>query len=95
MAPLAATIRAPFRLSGYRGMDSSFGPNYANVLGNFISGGISNAYYPAADRGFGQTVDGALTVTAEGIIGAEFVEFWPDISRHLFKNHQTASRPAG
>src|SRR5271156_1641985 len=70
--------------------NGTFGPNYANVLGNFISGGISNAYYPAADRGFGQTVDGALTVTAEGVIGAEFVEFWPDISRHLFKKHQAA-----
>jgi hypothetical protein len=70
--------------------NGTFGPNYANVLGNFISGGISNAYYPAADRGFGQTVDGALTVTAEGVIGAEFVEFWPDISRHLFKKHHAA-----
>jgi hypothetical protein len=70
--------------------NGSWGPNYANVLGNFISGGISNAYYPAAERGFGQTVDGALTVTAEGIVGAEFVEFWPDISRHLFKKHQVA-----
>jgi hypothetical protein len=70
--------------------NGTWGPNYANVLGNFISGGISNAYYPAAERGLGQTVDGALTVTAEGVIGAEFVEFWPDISRHLFKNHQSA-----
>jgi hypothetical protein len=70
--------------------NGTWGPNYANVIGNFISGGISNAYYPAADRGFGQTADGALTVTAEGIIGAEFVEFWPDISSHLFKKHQPA-----
>lgn len=65
--------------------NGTWGPSYANVLGNFISGGISNAYYPAEDRGFEQTLDGALTVTAEGAIGAEFVEFWPDISRHLFK----------
>ena len=72
--------------------NGSWGPNYANVLGNFISGGISNAYYPAADRGFGETVDGALTVTAEGIVGAEFVEFWPDISRHLFKKHYAAEQ---
>jgi hypothetical protein len=72
--------------------NGSWGPNYANVLGNFISGGISNAYYPASDRGFGQTVDGALTVTAEGVIGAEFVEFWPDISRHLFKKHYAAEQ---
>ena len=67
--------------------NGTWGPNYANVLGNFISGGISNAYYPAADRGIANTVDGALTVTAEGVVGAEFVEFWPDISKHLFKKH--------
>jgi hypothetical protein len=67
--------------------NGKWGPSYANVLGNFISGGISNAYYPAADRGLGQTLDGAITVTAEGAIGAEFIEFWPDISRHLFKKH--------
>ena len=65
--------------------NGSWGPNYANVLGNFISGGISNAYYPAEDRGVEQTLTGAVTVTAEGVIGSEFVEFWPDISRHLFK----------
>jgi len=58
------------------------GPNYANVLGNFIAGGISNLYYPAADRGVEQTVQSALTVTAEGIIGAELIEFWPDIAHH-------------
>jgi hypothetical protein len=71
--------------------NGTWGPSYANVLGNFISGGISNAYYPAADRGVEQTLTGALTVTAEGTIGAEFVEFWPDISHHLFKKH--AKRP--
>jgi hypothetical protein len=70
--------------------NGTWGPSYANVLGNFVSGGISNAYYPAADRGFGQTMYGAMTVTAEGAIGAEFIEFWPDISRHLFKKHAAA-----
>ncbi len=65
-----------------------WGPNYANVLGNFVSGGISNAYYPAADRGLSQTLTGAVTVTAEGAIGAEFYEFWPDISRHLFHKRE-------
>ncbi len=59
-------------------------PNYANVLGNFISGGISNLYYPAAERGFGKTVTGAITVTAEGTVGSELIEFWPDIARKLF-----------
>ncbi len=72
--------------------NGTWGPNYANVLGNFISGGISNAYYPAADRGIANTVDGALTVTAEGVVGAEFVEFWPDISQHIFKKHYAAQQ---
>ncbi len=76
------------------------GPNYANVLGNFISGGISNAYYPAADRGIGKTVTGAITVTAEGTIGSELIEFWPDISHRLFAKRyrkqmeQTKQNPA-
>jgi hypothetical protein len=26
--------------------------NYSNVLGALTAGGISNAYYPSADRGF-------------------------------------------
>jgi len=64
--------------------NGSWGPNYANVGGNFVAGGISNLYYPESDRGFELTVTRALTVTAEGAIGSEFVEFWPDISEHLF-----------
>lgn len=65
-----------------------WGPNYANVLGNIIGGGISNAYYPAADRGVSNTFIGAFTVTAEGIIGSELEEFWPDIERHYNRKHQ-------
>lgn len=72
--------------------NGSWGPNYANVAGNFVAGGISNLYYPSSDRGFGLTMEGALTVTAEGTIGAEFVEFWPDVSRRLF--HKKDKPPA-
>jgi hypothetical protein len=64
--------------------NGSWGPNYSNVAGNFISGGISNLYYPPEDRGFELTFDGAVIVTAEGALGALGVEFWPDISRKLF-----------
>ena len=77
--------------------NGTWGPNYANVLGNFIAGGISNAYYPSTDRGFGLTMQRAATVTAEGTIGAVFVEFWPDINRHVFHRHQaqtSAAEPA-
>ena len=62
--------------------DGTVGPNYANVVGNLIAGGISNLYYPSEDRGVGQTFESAALVTVEGIIGAELIEFWPDIAHH-------------
>jgi hypothetical protein len=68
--------------------NGTWGPNYANVAGNFIAGGISNLYYPDEDTGFQKTVIGALTVTAEGVIGSELIEFLPDIERHFLKNRQ-------
>lgn len=38
-------------------------PNYAQVLGAFGSGGISNLYYPAASRGLGLTLtNGAIDI---------------------------------
>ena len=74
--------------------NGTWGPNYANVFGNIIAGGISNAYYPSTDRGAGLTFERAFTVTAEGTIGAFFVEFWPDINRHLFHRHQAQTGAA-
>ncbi len=64
------------------------GPNYANVLGNLIAGGISNVYYPEEDRGAAQTFQSALTVTAEGVIGAALIEFWPDVTHHYHVKRQ-------
>ncbi len=66
--------------------NGTWGPNYANVAGNFISGGISNLYYPDEDSGVEKTVIGAMTVTAEGVIGSELIEFLPDIEHHFLKN---------
>jgi hypothetical protein len=68
--------------------NGKWGPNYANVAGNFISGGISNVYYPDEDTGFEKTAIGALTVTAEGVIGSELIEFLPDIEHHFLKNRR-------
>lgn len=34
-----------------RGDSGHWVPNYSNILGSFAAGGISNLYYPAADRG--------------------------------------------
>lgn len=71
--------------------DGTWGPNYSNVGGNIISGAISNTYYPQADRGVGLVFSNAFTVTAEGAIGAQLVEFWPDIVRHYRnKKHSQA-----
>ncbi len=58
-------------------------PNYSNVLGNLVSGGISNLYYPRSERGFALTVEQGLTVTAEGSFGALLIEFYPDIRKHI------------
>jgi hypothetical protein len=73
--------------------DGRFAPNYSNVLGNIAAGGISNLYYPSADRGAGLTFERAATVTAEGALGAVFIEFWPDVSRKLFARHRGGSLP--
>jgi hypothetical protein len=33
------------------------------------------------------TITDGLTVSAEGIVGAEVIEFWPDIARHFKQKH--------
>jgi hypothetical protein len=73
--------------------DGRWAPNYSNVLGNIAAGGISNLYYPSADRGAGLTFERAATVTAEGAIGAAFIEFWPDISRKMFPKRHVENSP--
>jgi hypothetical protein len=65
-------------------------PNYSNVGGNLIAGYVSNLYYPDTDRSsWGQTLASGMIVTAEGTLGGIFQEFWPDISRKLFKRDPT------
>ena len=66
--------------------NGSWGPNYANVAGNLIGAAIANVYYPVSERTATDTITRGLTVSAEGIIGSEVIEFWPDILRHYMKN---------
>jgi len=61
--------------------NGKWGPNYANVGGNMIGAAIGRFYYPASGRTVGQTISDGLTVSAEGIVGAEVIEFWPDMVR--------------
>jgi hypothetical protein len=62
--------------------NGKWGPNYANVGGNMIGAAIARAYYPATERTVGDVIGDGMTVSAEGIIGAELIEFWPDMVRH-------------
>jgi hypothetical protein len=59
--------------------------NVSNVLGNYISGAISNAYYPADERGIGLTLENGTSVTLFGALGGQLLEFGPDLSRLLSK----------
>ena len=62
--------------------NGTWGPNYANVVGNLMGAAVSNLYYPASDRTVGETLERGFTVTAQAIIGSEVIEFWPDMVRH-------------
>ena len=69
--------------------------NVSNVLGNFISGAISNLYYPADQRGVRLTLDNGVSVTLFGAIGGQFLEFGPDIARLVHhKRNATSPTPA-
>jgi len=61
--------------------NGGWGPNYANVSGNFIGAAIGRAYHPASERDVRDTLMDGLTVTVEGMPGAELIEFWPDMVR--------------
>lgn len=75
--------------------NGKWGPNYANVGGNIIGAGISRIYYPPSERTFPDVLNDGLTVSAEGIVGAEVIEFWPDMVRHYRKKHaEKAARQA-
>jgi hypothetical protein len=62
--------------------NGTWGPNYANVLGNLMGAAVSNLYYPGSDRTASGTIERGLSVSAEAILGTEVIEFWPDIVRH-------------
>jgi hypothetical protein len=62
--------------------NGTWGPNYANVMGNLMGAAVSNLYYPAPERTVGDTLSRGFTVTAQAIIGSEIIEFWPDMVRY-------------
>ena len=60
--------------------------NISEVVGAGASAGLSNLYYPAAERSFSNTSkQWGIDVAIDG--AAMFAkEFWPDINRHVFHN---------
>jgi hypothetical protein len=67
--------------------------NWSNALGAVTAGGISNAYYPPTDRGFGLTMSRSAIALAYGSVGGLIQEFWPDIQRRVF--HKQTNVPPG
>jgi hypothetical protein len=81
-----------------KGDNGKWQPNVSNVLGNFISGAISNSYYPADERGIALTLENGVSVTLFGALGGQILEFGPDLSRLVLRKHKTApvtAAPAG
>jgi hypothetical protein len=66
--------------------------NWPSTLGLLTAGGISNAYYPERDRGFGLTMSRAGISLLYGSLGQLGSEFWPDIARKL-RRHKDKSVP--
>jgi hypothetical protein len=69
--------------------------NIPEFAGNATAIAISNLYYPAADRGFGEGVNNWGVQMGIDALGNELKEFWPDIHRHLSKRRSTGTTTAG
>ncbi len=73
--------------------NGGWGPNWGNVGGNFIGTAIARLYYPPSERNVKDTLMDGLTVTYEGMPGAELIEFWPDMVRaHRRKQAEKQAR---
>jgi hypothetical protein len=57
------------------------GFNFSNVLGAITSGALSNAYYPAEERTWGDTLNRSSIALVYGSAGGLVDEFWPDIQK--------------
>ena len=73
-----------------KGDNGHWEPNYSNVFGNLASASISNAYYPAANRGIGLTMENWLIGNASGAIGNLFQEF---VIKKMTRGVQSGPRP--
>ncbi len=68
-----------------KGDNGRWQPNYSLIVGNLVSGGISNLYYPASNRGVGLTIGNAF-------LGIGF-EGGGDLLREFVVPHFTTGGP--
>jgi hypothetical protein len=67
-----------------RGDDGRNHFNTSELAGNAVAAGISNAYYPAADRSFGNTANKWGQQIGLDTFFNVAKEFWPDVRNKLF-----------
>ena len=72
MSRLQHAMAAAFVCKGDNG---KWQPNYSSVGGDLISSAISNAYYPADDRGASLLFENVLISTGERMVSTIFQEF--------------------
>ncbi len=60
--------------------------NVSELGGNLVAAGISNAYYPAADRNLSNTVNKWRQQIGLDTAFNIMKEFWPDVRHKLFKH---------
>lgn len=59
--------------------------NWSEVGGNAFEAALSNAYYPAQERGASQTARNWATQMESAALNNIAKEFWPDIRRKIFR----------
>ena len=69
-----------------RGDDGLGHFNTPELAGNAVAAGISNFYYPAADRSFGNTANKWGQQIALDSFFNVAKEFWPDVRNKLFRH---------
>ena len=62
--------------------------NWSNLLGKLTGAGLSNLYYPQADRGASLTLSRVAISLSYQMFGNLAIEFWPEINRKVFGQKQ-------
>ena len=69
-----------------RGDDGRNHFNTSELAGNAVAAGISNLYYPAVDRSFGNTANKWGQQIALDTFFNVAKEFWPDVRNKMFRH---------